>query len=228
MREIIHLITPAITIRRVPAVRPDGRARVELGARDRNRRAVGAGRPGPYPDRYASARVIEYEQAPPWPLERVAPRRVVDAGLAVFGMPRWVVRRTFRLAFADQVVVAVVRAVPQCAAGDPARRPPPACPCAVRAQQPAPLVLAGGIGEGAAPCPAHRVREPVARRRDDRAPAHLDARPRRGRAQRSRHRGLPAGERSRRRRATPGGVRRPDAAREGRRRRHRGIPPARP
>ena len=103
MREIIHLITPGdhyspSTGSAIPTV-----VHGLSGSR-----ATGTPVPsvlvarGTYPDRYASARVIEYEQAPPWPFERVAPRRIVDAGLAVFGMPRWVVRRTFRPALADQ------------------------------------------------------------------------------------------------------------------------------
>ncbi len=103
MREIIHLITPGdhyspSTGSAIPTV-VHGLSRA---------RAAGAAEPsvlvarGTYPDRYPSARAIEYEQAPPWPLERVAPRRIVDGGLAALGMPRWVIRRTFRPAFVDQ------------------------------------------------------------------------------------------------------------------------------
>ncbi|MCD2442776.1 glycosyltransferase family 4 protein [Agromyces sp. SYSU K20354] len=103
MREIIHLITPGdhfspSTGSAIPTV-VHGLSRA---------RAAGTPEPsvlvarGTYPDRYPSARAIEYEQAPAWPLERVAPRRVVDTALALLGMPRPVVRRTFRPAFAGQ------------------------------------------------------------------------------------------------------------------------------
>jgi len=103
VREIIHLITPGDhysprTGSAIPTV-VHGLS---------SARATGAPEPavlverGTYPDRYPSARAIEYERAPAWPLERVAPRRFVDAGLAVLGLPRLVVRRTFRPAFADQ------------------------------------------------------------------------------------------------------------------------------
>ncbi|GAA1763709.1 glycosyltransferase family 4 protein [Agromyces humatus] len=103
MREIIHLITPGdhyspSTGSAIPTV-VHGLSRARTAGTPEPSVLVAR---GTYPDRYRSARAIEYEQASPWPLERVAPRRIVDAALAVLGMPRLVVRRTFRPAFADQ------------------------------------------------------------------------------------------------------------------------------
>ena len=103
MRPYVHLITPGDhfsprTGSAIPTV-VDGLSRA---------RADGSPTPsvlvarGTYPDRYPSAQAIEYEQASPWPLERVAPRRIVDAGLAVLGMPRAIVRRELLPAFAAQ------------------------------------------------------------------------------------------------------------------------------